>query len=151
MHILNRVSTKFVPKTPYEIWTQRKSKLGYLHVWGCPAKAKNFNPNIRKLDPKTISCHFISYPERSKSFHFYCPSHTTRIIEARDAIFLEKVGSCDNSAPLFVNLEDEHEYLHVPIISRETIIPASVGGTKTNEVTSNDLVNVQEPHMRRSE
>jgi transposase InsO family protein len=34
VHILNRVPSKSVPKTPYEMWTGRKSTLNYLHVWG---------------------------------------------------------------------------------------------------------------------
>ncbi|RVW82684.1 Retrovirus-related Pol polyprotein from transposon TNT 1-94 [Vitis vinifera] len=55
-----------VPKTPYELWVGRKPNLNYLHVWGCPAEAKIFNPQIKKLDSKTISCNFIGYPERSK-------------------------------------------------------------------------------------
>jgi hypothetical protein len=29
--------------------------LNYLHMWGCLGEAKLFNPNIRKLDPKTVS------------------------------------------------------------------------------------------------
>jgi hypothetical protein len=32
VHILNRVPSKSVPKTPYEIWTDRKPTLNYLHV-----------------------------------------------------------------------------------------------------------------------
>jgi hypothetical protein len=55
VHILNRVPSKLVAKIPYEIWTGRKPTLNYLHVWGCPAEAKLFNPSIRKLDPKTVS------------------------------------------------------------------------------------------------
>jgi hypothetical protein len=43
VHILNRVPSKSVPKTPYEMWTGRKSTLNFLHVWGCPAEAKLFN------------------------------------------------------------------------------------------------------------
>ena len=66
VHILNRVPSKSVPKTPYEMWTGKKPTLNYFHVWGCPAEAKLFNPNIGKLEPKTVSCHFIGYPERSK-------------------------------------------------------------------------------------
>ncbi|RVW71665.1 Retrovirus-related Pol polyprotein from transposon TNT 1-94 [Vitis vinifera] len=66
VHILNRVPSKVVPKTPYELWVGRKPTLNYLHVWGCPAEAKIFNPQIKKLDSKTISCNFIGYPERSK-------------------------------------------------------------------------------------
>jgi len=40
LHILNRVPSKFVPKTPYEIWTGRKLSLRYMKVWGCLAEAK---------------------------------------------------------------------------------------------------------------
>jgi transposase InsO family protein len=32
VHILNRVPSKSVPKTPYEMWTGRKLTLNYLHV-----------------------------------------------------------------------------------------------------------------------
>jgi hypothetical protein len=65
-HILNQVPSKFMPKTPYELWAGRKLSLRHLRVWGCRAEAKFFNPNIGKLDPKTVSCHFIGYPDRSK-------------------------------------------------------------------------------------
>jgi hypothetical protein len=34
VHILNRVSSKLVPRTPYELWTGRKPTLNYLHVVG---------------------------------------------------------------------------------------------------------------------
>jgi hypothetical protein len=62
VHILNRVPSKSVPKTPYELWTSRKPTLNYLYVWGCPVEAKLFNLSIGKLDPKTVSCHVIDYP-----------------------------------------------------------------------------------------
>ncbi|KAJ9535612.1 hypothetical protein OSB04_un001252 [Centaurea solstitialis] len=41
VHILNRVPSKTIPKTPYEIWTGRKPSLRYMKVWGCPAEAKS--------------------------------------------------------------------------------------------------------------
>jgi hypothetical protein len=65
-HILNKVPTKSVPTTPYELWTGREPSLRYICVWGCPAEAKVFNPNVGKLDPKKVSCHFIGYTEKSK-------------------------------------------------------------------------------------
>jgi hypothetical protein len=65
IHILNRVPSKLVPKTPYELWTGMKPSLNHLHVWGCPAEAKVFNPNIEKLDSKTISCHFIQKDQKN--------------------------------------------------------------------------------------
>ena len=52
IHILNRVPSKSVPKTPYELWTRRVPSHSHLRVWGSPAEAKVFNPNIGKLDPK---------------------------------------------------------------------------------------------------
>jgi hypothetical protein len=89
IHILNRVPSKSMPKTPYELWIESEPSLNHLRVWGCPAEAKAFNPNIEKLDSKTVSCHFISYPERSKGYRFYCPDRHTEIVEIRHAVFLE--------------------------------------------------------------
>ena len=80
-YILNRVPSKSMEGTPFELWTGRKPSLNHLHVWGCKAKAKIYNPGYKKLDPKTVSCYFIGYAERSKGFRFYCPNQTTRIIE----------------------------------------------------------------------
>jgi hypothetical protein len=89
IHILNRVPSKSVPKTPYELWTGRVPSLKHLQVWGSPAEAKVFNPNIEKLDSKTVSCHFIGYPKKSKGFRFYCSDRYTKFIETRHAVFLE--------------------------------------------------------------
>ena len=89
IHILNRVPSKSVPKTPYELWTGREPSLNHLCVWGCSAEAKVFNPNIEKLDSKTVSYYFIDYPDKSKGYHFYCPNRHTRFVEIRHVVFLE--------------------------------------------------------------
>ncbi|CAL8120945.1 unnamed protein product [Prunus armeniaca] len=90
-YILNRVPSKAVSKTPFELWTNRKLSLNHLHIWGCKAEAKVFNPQEKKLDPKTISCFFVGYPEKTKGYRFYCPNHTTRLVETGRAVFLENV------------------------------------------------------------
>jgi hypothetical protein len=90
VHILNRVPSKSVPKIPYEMWTARKLTLNYLHVWGYPTEAKLFNPSIEKLDHKTVSCHFIGYPDKLKDFRFYCPDRYIKIVETRHVVFLEE-------------------------------------------------------------
>jgi hypothetical protein len=51
-HSHNRVPSKSVPKILYELWTGREPSLNHLHVWGYPAEAKVFNPNIGKLDSR---------------------------------------------------------------------------------------------------
>jgi hypothetical protein len=58
-------------------------------VWSCSAEAKLFNPSIGKLDPKTVSCQFIGYPDKSKELCFYYPDRYNKIMETRHAIFLE--------------------------------------------------------------
>ena len=78
-----------MPKTPFEIWTTRKPSPRHLHVWGCKAEARIYNPQEKKLDPKTISCHFIGYPARSKGFRFYYPNYGTRIVETDCTSFLK--------------------------------------------------------------
>ena len=88
-HILNRVPSKSILKTPYEFWTRRKPSLKYLRVWGCRAEAKLFNPHIGKLDPKIVSCQFIGYPEKLKGYCFYCLDMITKFVETRHVVFLE--------------------------------------------------------------
>ena len=98
-YLTNRSPSKSVSKTPFEIWNGRKPSLHHLHVWGCRAEAKIYNPHIQKLDPKTISCFFIGYPDKSKGYKFYSPHHTTRIVETNKAKFFDE---------LFFNNESEN-------------------------------------------
>ncbi|RVX10568.1 hypothetical protein CK203_017063 [Vitis vinifera] len=58
-------------------------------VWGCSFEVRIYNPQENKLDPRTISGYFIGYAKKSKGYRFYCPSHNTRIMESRNAKFLE--------------------------------------------------------------
>ena len=41
------------------------------------------------MDPKTISEYFIGYDEKSKGYRFYYPSQSPKIVESRNAKFLE--------------------------------------------------------------
>ena len=59
-------------------------------MWGCLSKVRIYNLQGNKLDARTISGYFIGYAEKSKGgSRFYCPSDTTRIMESRNAKFLE--------------------------------------------------------------
>ncbi|KAJ9692948.1 hypothetical protein PVL29_011870 [Vitis rotundifolia] len=89
VYILNRVPTKAIPKTPFELLKGWKPSLWHMRVWGCSSKVRIYNPQEKKLDPRTISGYFIGYAEKSKGYRFYCPSHNTRIVESRNAKFLE--------------------------------------------------------------
>ena len=58
-------------------------------IWGCLSEVRIYNPQEKKLDPRTISGYLIGYDEKSKGYRFYCPSHNTRIVESRNAKFLD--------------------------------------------------------------
>ena len=60
--------SKSAPKTPYELWSQKKSSLRHFHVWGYKVEVRLYNPQSKKLDPKTISGYFIGYYVRVKRF-----------------------------------------------------------------------------------
>jgi hypothetical protein len=135
-HILNKVPSKSVPTTPYELWTGREPSLTNMRVWGCLAEAKVFNPNIWKLDPKTVSCHFISYTEKSKGYRFYCPNGHTKFVETRHAIFLENEMIRGSKAARKINLEEkrvcaptlmvEEPYFVLPTVPTATVQPTVV-------------------------
>lgn len=49
VYLLIRVSSKTITKTPYELWTRRKHRIRHLHVWGCQAEVKAYNPHEKCL------------------------------------------------------------------------------------------------------
>jgi hypothetical protein len=116
IHILNRVPSKAVPKTPYELWTGRKPTLNFLLVSGCPTEAKVFNPTQKKLDDMTVSCHFIGYLERSKGFRFYYPDRYTKFVETRHTVFLEDEMVRGSRIPQEIALEEKRVCAPMPMI-----------------------------------
>ena len=67
-----------------------------------------YNPQEKKLDPRTISGYFIGYVERSKGYRFYCPSHNTKIMESRNAKFLENDLISDSNQFQDIVYEKDH-------------------------------------------
>jgi hypothetical protein len=102
-------------------------------VWGCPAEAKIFNPQIGQLDPKTISCQFIGYPDKSKGYHFYCPNHTMKFMDMRHAVFLEYDVS---STPREIDLEKIWNYVPPPMT--HDYIPTTVVAPHVENVPSSE-------------
>ena len=66
VYILNRVPTKAVSKTPFELFKGWKPSLRHIRVWGCPSEVRIYNPQEKKLNPRTISGYFIGYAKNSK-------------------------------------------------------------------------------------
>ena len=56
-YILNQVPSNYVPKTPYELWSQKKPRLRYFHVWGWRVEVRPYNPPrnlVKKLSVNTL-------------------------------------------------------------------------------------------------
>jgi len=80
-----------------------------------------YNPQEKKLDPRTISGYFIGYAKRSKGYRFYCPYHITRIVESRNVKFLknDKISRSDQLR----DLGSEIDYIESqPSISSERLV-----------------------------
>ena len=86
IYVLNRVPTKSVPNTPYELWTGKKPSVRHLKIWGCPAHVKRTSAD--KLESKTSRCLFVGYPKGSVGYLFYDPSEQ-KVFCSRNAQFLE--------------------------------------------------------------
>ena len=74
-------------KTPKEVWLGHPPSYDRLRVFGCVAYAY-----IRqdKLEPRTIKCMFLGYPQGVKRYKLWClePGHRRYII-SRDVVFNE--------------------------------------------------------------
>jgi hypothetical protein len=99
-----------------------------LRVWGSPADAKVFNPNIAKLDPKIVTCHFIGYPDRSKGYRFYCLDKYTKFVETRHVVFLEDELMRGGMVAQKIDLEEKRVHAPNPMIQEPffllPIVPA---------------------------
>ena len=121
-YILNRVPSKSIAKTPYEIWMGRKPMLAHLRIWGCPTYVKRLLTD--KLGPRSDKCHFIGYPKESKGYCFYDTKEQKLFVSVR-ATFLEKeylTGSAKANVELYEVRQEK-----VPLHSKTTIELALIG------------------------
>ena len=103
---LNRVPTKSVEKTPYEIWTRKHPGLSFLKVWGCEAYVKHLMSD--KLTPKSDKCFFVGYPRETKGYYFYNQAEG-KVFVARNGVFLEKEFLSKEVSGSKVQLEEIRE------------------------------------------
>jgi hypothetical protein len=134
---LNRVPTKSIEMTPYEIWTGKRHRLSFLKVWGCEAYVKRLMSD--KLTPKLDKCFFVRYPRETKVYYFYNKAKG-KVFIARNGVFMEKEFLSKRVIGSKVQLEEIQE---IPkIVSTPTDL--------IHEVQDVVLPNVEAPTPRRS-
>jgi transposase InsO family protein len=70
VYILNRVPSKSIASTPYELWNNRKSDLSNLRPWGCAAFVHDMSHQHGKLGPRVKKSIFIRYAVHFKGYVF---------------------------------------------------------------------------------
>jgi hypothetical protein len=113
---LNRVPSKFVEKTPYEIWTGKRPSLSFLKIWGCDAYVNCLMPT--KLEPRFDMCIFVGYPRETKGYYFYnCQEN--KVFVAQNAVFLEKEFLSKEVSGSIVRLEEVRETQENVLVSTD--------------------------------
>ncbi|KAA0032875.1 Retrovirus-related Pol polyprotein from transposon TNT 1-94 [Cucumis melo var. makuwa] len=121
----------------------RKPSLRHLHVWGCQAEVKIYNPHEKKLDSRTTSGFFIGYPEKSKGYRFYCPNHSTRIVEIGNVRFIENDIISGSLEPRKVEIQEVRVEIPSSITSSQVVVPVVVGSVNNPQ---EQQINIQTPH-----
>ncbi|GJT53730.1 retrovirus-related pol polyprotein from transposon TNT 1-94, partial [Tanacetum coccineum] len=93
-HIHNRIISRVIPTSPYELWKGRKPNLDYVRVWGCVAYYRTPDPKRSKLGARGIRSVFVGYAKNSKAYRLL-DERTCVIIESRDVDFFEDKFSND--------------------------------------------------------
>jgi hypothetical protein len=113
-----------------------------------------FNPNIGKLDPKIVSCHFIGYSEKSKGFRFYCLDRYTKFVETRHAVILEDEMMRGSTVARKIDLEEKRVCVPTPMTQepffelltvRDTVVPTPIVSSPMVTVNNDEEPVIQEP------
>ena len=84
--LLNRIPSKAIEKTPYELWTGKRPGLSFLKIWACEAYVKRQTSD--KLASKSNKRLFVGYPKETKGYYFYIPSKN-KVFVAHNRVLLE--------------------------------------------------------------
>ena len=117
-YILNRVPSKYMPNTPYELWTGAKPKMEHIKVWGCPVHVLLSPKERHGLQEKMRkNCSFVGYPSHAKGYRSY--DHDNKIImECQDVYFPENPTVSPRDRPRMVDFYE---------ISKDKDVQASGG------------------------
>jgi len=84
---LNRVPSKSIVKTPYEMWIGKCPNLSFLKFWGCEVYVKRLISD--KLTPKSDKCFFMGNPKETLGYYVYNWTEG-KVFVTRNGVFLEK-------------------------------------------------------------
>nr|KAJ0197577.1 hypothetical protein LSAT_V11C700367030 [Lactuca sativa] len=93
-YVYNRITSRVIPTSPYELWKGRKPNLDYLKMWGCVAYYRTPDPKRIKLGARANKSLFIGYAHNSKAYRLL-DTESGVVVESRDVEFFEDSFSRD--------------------------------------------------------
>ncbi|KAJ9561022.1 hypothetical protein OSB04_006182 [Centaurea solstitialis] len=93
-YIHNRITSRVIPTSPYELWEGRKPNLDHFKVWGCVAYYRTPDPKRSKLGARAIKSIFVGYAHNSPAYRLL-DNDSGVIVESRDVDFFEDKFSED--------------------------------------------------------
>ncbi|KAJ1434073.1 Integrase, catalytic core, partial [Sesbania bispinosa] len=124
------------------------SKIGsHIQRKDVEVKVRIYNPHEKKLDARTISGYFIDYPEKSKGYKFYCPNHSTRIVESGNARFIENGQFSGSEESRKVDIQETTSNVSTPSVSSQVVIPLVVSQSHNMERQQVNVPTPQNEHI----
>ncbi|KAK8560307.1 hypothetical protein V6N12_013106 [Hibiscus sabdariffa] len=133
---LNRVPSKSVQKTPYEIWTGKRPSMSFMRIWGCQAYVK-YHMSI-KLEPRSHKCIFVGYPKETKGYYFFNPKKN-KVFVARTGVFLEKE---------FLSSKRDRRNIELEEVQQQQVTEPEV--EQTSQIVEENSTNLETQPLRRS-
>nr|KAJ0194254.1 hypothetical protein LSAT_V11C800406360 [Lactuca sativa] len=93
-YVHNRITSRVIPTSPYELWKGKKPNLDYLKVWGCVAYYRTPDPKRTQLGARANKSIFIGYAQNSKAYRLL-DIESGVVVESRDVEFFEDKFSKD--------------------------------------------------------
>ncbi|KAK8685931.1 hypothetical protein V6N13_124962 [Hibiscus sabdariffa] len=133
---LNRVPSKSVQKTPYEIWTGKRPSMSFMKIWGCQAYVKH--QMSTKLEPRSLKCIFVGYPKETKEYYFFNPKEN-KVFVARTGDFLEKE---------FLSSKRDRRNIGLEEVQQQQVTEPEV--EQTSQIVEENSTNLETQPLRRS-
>ncbi|UYV77486.1 hypothetical protein LAZ67_15001230 [Cordylochernes scorpioides] len=86
-YLQNRLPTRKLTKTPYELWNSITPNLNHLRIFGSKAYVYNTR-RINKFEQNALEGIFVGYSQRSKAYRILFPQ-TNKITISRNVVFIE--------------------------------------------------------------
>ncbi|KAK8652415.1 hypothetical protein V6N13_061433 [Hibiscus sabdariffa] len=133
---LNRVPSKSVQKTPYEIWTGKRPSMSFMKIWGCQAYVKH--QMSTKLEPRSHKCIFVGYPKETKGYSFFNPKEN-KVFVARTGVFLEME---------FFSSKRDRRNIELEEVQQQQVTEPEV--EQTSQIVEENSTNLETQPLRRS-